>query len=164
MDEKGKRSTISEYRITLKRSEYNLRAMTLHCKCARCYGTYFSLKNGLAEITGDGKRLPRTSISAPGSLFLHVCHSIINFPIIQAYVLALYPGRFKILVMQSPRRWETQSACVQSIINARGVLQIYIWVKLCQFGATISFVLFRGNLNNTRACARARHAAAFDTL
>lgn len=134
--------------ISLKRLS-DSRAMTLHC--ARHRDTYFSLKKRLGGSHGWRETFTLNIYFCSGSLFLHVCHSTINFPIIQAYVLDLYPGRFKILVMQSPRRWRTQPACVQPIINARGVLQIYIWVKPCQFGATISFVLFRGNLNNTRA-------------
>lgn len=63
---KGKGSKILRNSDWKKLSECDSRAMSLHCKCARRHDTYFSLKNGLAEVTGDGKRLPRTSISAPG--------------------------------------------------------------------------------------------------
>lgn len=127
---------------------------------------YFSFKNGLAEVA-EGETFTLNIYFCPGALFLHVCHNTINFPIIQAYVLLLYPGRFKILVMQSPRRWRTQPGLCTTIpiINARGVLQIYIWVKPCQFNATISFILFCENLNNTRQTrVRVQYAAAFDTL
>lgn len=52
--------------------------MTMRYECAR--DAYFSLKNGSAEVTGDGKRLLSTSISAPDRYFFMFVTAPLIFP------------------------------------------------------------------------------------
>jgi hypothetical protein len=91
----------------------------------------------------------RASIPGPRVLFLHVRRGTINFSVIQARAPPSPPRLSReiqdISNAEAGRRRTQAVPCARSIINARGVREIYMWVKPRRFGATISFILFRGN-------------------